>query len=474
MDQRQKIIKQLIKEDMFFSIEKQLLTKHFLNHTLNINVLQSDIKKVKEEFCNKYEYKYESLPCDENEFYQFVSEEIIEIEKDKEPRNCFNEEILRVIKDLNTINQMLEGYEKQLLEQYPEKDRYIKYQYQYLVNKLQLAKDEIYNYMTNSIKEDVLEQISKKKGGIHFFAFQRGILRKPYNFRDNEEQYKISIFDGLAYKFRELPLNEFSMVKELYNNKKEEFYLYLDNYLKQNKIVEKILYLIDTHHLLNKKGIIREAIELYKLNKIDLFCQIIPLQIEGIIYDYCRELDIQPSEIDRVSLDKKVEALVKKDPDFEGYEYFQFNFIELRNLAAHGRVQNEMNYKDTANMLILDLYCLCDYVSNSYTSSINKIRDIFKIFEENRPIAQLTITFDYLAKYRMKDFPDFYNMEKTRGEMMKFAYSEKFYQYLESITISHNKFEDEKHIKGVLVYLKTTSKEHSDRYTELLKRLSKN
>ena len=57
---------------------------------------------------------------------------------------------------------------------------------------------------------------------------------------------------------------------------------------------------------------------------------------------------------------------------------------------------------------------------------------------------------------------------------MQFAYSEKFYHYLESITISHNKFEDEKHIKDVLVYLKTTSNEHSDRYTELLKRLSKN
>ena len=69
--------------------------------------------------------------------------------------------------------------------------------------------------------------------------------------------------------------------------------------------MEKILYLIDTHHLLNTKGIIREAIELYKINKIDLFCQIIPLQIEGIIYDYCRELDIQPSQIDRVSLDKR-------------------------------------------------------------------------------------------------------------------------------------------------------------------------
>ena len=176
------------------------------------------------------------------------------------------------------------------------------------------------------------------------------------------------------------------------------------------------MYLIDTHHLLNTKGIIREAIELYKINKIDLFCQIIPLQIEGIIYDYCRELDIQPSQIDRVSLDKKVEALVKKDPDFEGYEYFQFNFIELRNLAAHGRVHNEVNYKDTANMLVLDLYCLCDYVSISYASSINKMRDIFKIFDENRPIAHLTITFDYLAKYRMKDFPDFYNMEKREAK----------------------------------------------------------
>lgn len=31
--------------------------------------------------------------------------------------------------------------------------------------------------------------------------------------------------------------------------------------------------------------------------------------------------------------------------------------------------------------------------------------------------------------------------------MMQFAYSEKFYHYLESITISHNKFEDENILK---------------------------
>ena len=57
--------------------------------------------------------------------------------------------------------------------------------------------------------------------------------------------------------------------------------------------------------MLNKREMLKQAIEIYKTGNIELFCQIIPLQIEGIIYDYCIELGVSSSLIERTSLDKK-------------------------------------------------------------------------------------------------------------------------------------------------------------------------
>ena len=56
--------------------------------------------------------------------------------------------------------------------------------------------------------------------------------------------------------------------------------------------------------MLNKREMLKQAIEIYKTGNIELFCQIIPLQIEGIIYDYCIELGVSSSLIERTSLDK--------------------------------------------------------------------------------------------------------------------------------------------------------------------------
>ncbi len=64
--------------------------------------------------------------------------------------------------------------------------------------------------------------------------------------------------------------------------------------------------------MLNKREMLKQAIEIYKTGNIELFCQIIPLQIEGIIYDYCIELGVSSSLIERTSLDKKIEEIVKK------------------------------------------------------------------------------------------------------------------------------------------------------------------
>ncbi|MCE0555236.1 hypothetical protein LQK80_36640 [Bacillus thuringiensis] len=116
----------------------------------------------------------------------------------------------------------------------------------------------------------------------------------------------------MNYKFEFITLQERNELKLLHSNNKDEFNERVDRYIITHEIDNKILSLIEENHVLNKRGMLKQAIEIYKEDMMELFCQIIPLQIEGIIYDYCIELGVSSANIERTSLDRKIEEIVKK------------------------------------------------------------------------------------------------------------------------------------------------------------------
>ncbi|MEB9786329.1 hypothetical protein P9488_31590, partial [Bacillus cereus] len=222
-------------------------------------------------------------------------------------------------------------------------------------------------------------------------------------------------------------------------------------------------------------------IEIYKEDMMELFCQIIPLQIEGIIYDYCIELGVSSANIERTSLDRKIEEIVKKDRRFKCHEYFKYDFIELRNTAAHGRLHENVNFKDTANMLILDLMYLCDALNNSNALVVNRMRSLIKRFEENFNNDYVPIdgiVYSFIAKYRDKSLPSIYEKENVIQEIKKYAMSDNFLRYIH-IHIMHPSLvselspEQKQEIKKIIVYL-MRSKEIKERCVNLLKLLADN
>lgn len=115
----------------------------------------------------------------------------------------------------------------------------------------------------------------------------------------------MSVFAGLNYKFNFLGIKEIELKCLYKNNEIEEFNALVDRHIITHEIDNKILSLIEENHVLNKRSMLKQAIGIYKEGRTELFCQIIPLQIEGIIYDYCIELKVSSSSIERTSLDKK-------------------------------------------------------------------------------------------------------------------------------------------------------------------------
>ncbi|WP_176581245.1 hypothetical protein [Bacillus thuringiensis] len=485
MNQRtEQVICKLIDEDLFFSVNKSKLARLFLEKDLGNNVSKLNKEKLSKKICERYGQRYlcelDKL-SNKEEIYIFVAHEIMEILEDKEPWECFNTEVFLVMKDLRKINSMIQEYQSKQKGKYI--DGYEKKKYQYLIEKLDKAKDEICEYMTGKIKFTIHKEVRDWSKTITFSnsgSFNQ-MLPSRYSFRGREEEYEMSVFDGLNYKFQFITLKERNELKHLHITNKDEFRERVDRYISTNEIDSKILSLIEENHVLNKRGVLKEAIEIYKEGRMDLFCQIIPLQIEGIIYDYCIELGVSSSRIERTPLDKKVEEIVKKDKWFKCHEYFKYDFIELRNTAAHGRLHENINFKDTANMLILDLMYLCEVLNNSNALVVNKMRKLIKRFEENINNENASVgvyVYEFIAKYRDKPLPSIYGKENVIKEIFKYAKSDKLLDYIH-IYLKHPSIvealseERKQEIEMVLNYLKK-SKKIEDRCKNLLTFLKAN
>lgn len=157
MEQKiERAIHKLIDNDIFFRVNKNVFARHFLNDVLKIDVFQLSKEEVSKKICEKFRYKLESLPHEE-ELYQFVAHRIMKIKEDKEPYEHFNHEVFLVMEDLRKINSMIQEYQSK--QEDKGIDRYAKKKYEYLVVKLSKAKDGICEYMTGEIKLCVYREV---------------------------------------------------------------------------------------------------------------------------------------------------------------------------------------------------------------------------------------------------------------------------------------------------------------------------
>ncbi|BCC62292.1 MULTISPECIES: hypothetical protein [Bacillus] len=480
MEQKiERAIQKLIDNDIFFRVNKNVLARHFLNDVLEVNVFQLNTEAISNKICEKYDYDLEELPKGKEELFRLVAEEIMGLKADLEPYEVFNSEVLLVMKDLKKINSLIQKYEIQ--QQVKDIDRYEKIKYQYLVEKLNKAKNEVCDYMAENIKSYVYKKIKSKKKQHKDNLFSNifyDITNPPYSFRGNEKEYEITVFAGLDYKFNHMTIKENMVLKSHYIHDKKKFHDLVDKYINSNDFCNDILSIIEGNHILNKRGMIKKAIEIYGEERMELFCQIIPLQIEGIIYDYCIELGISPSKIDRVPFDKKLEEIVAVDKNFKCHEYFMYDFIELRNTAAHGRLHNDVNYKDTANMLILDLLYLCEFVNSSNATPVNRMRNLVnEIEQENTLYGEWDAEFkvlEFINEYRKEPLPTFYDSNEGIQKIVKYAHSADFIKYIHLLAmypayLSQKQIDD---IRKILIYFKKTTK-FKEECTDLLKELSK-
>ncbi|HFJ9459141.1 TPA: hypothetical protein ACGW7F_004459 [Bacillus cereus] len=461
------IINDFIEEGDFFRLRGGVLARHFLNAYFSINIYDMNFKDIQKKCSEHFDCEIYEFPCEENTFYNYIFNNIMKIKR--EPLEEFNDESIKIIKDLKEIEELKNEYNRRKEN---TSDRYVRSQYIHLIQQLEEAKIEIHNFMIYEFKNYIYNKV-KKTNRIEQIVSYKNIFA-PYSFRSQRYRYNISIFSELGPKFFDLEVMVMREVEKWYHTDENKFREFVDYYVKKHKVRENILECISEHHALNARGsILSQAISLYDKQNFELFSQVIPLQIEGIIYDYCIELKINAEKIERLPLDKKIDEILKKDNGFYAQEYFKFKFIELRNMAAHGRISQINDYCYLAQMLLLDLNYICNFISKSETLIINKAKKLIEDFRDAVDTNEKNgIVFKYYANYSSEEIPNFYGFNDILENMYSYTMENAFMEYIDSELINRNMNEKrKKSIETVLKYLKNNGIQ-AENCTRLFKKLN--
>ena len=236
-------------------------------------------------------------------------------------------------------------------------------------------KEVIQKVALQSSKED------KKYSGLTFLFYKDciDILKNDID-KEYELFYKIKLYtiyeiirkdchccDEVNNSISKLP--EIYKMHSLKNSDKEKYRECVDKLIKEYNLVNYVEKLIaESVCLRRRKKILQQVIRLFLDNQYEIFNNIIPIQVEGMFYDYLRDTTIF-SRFSKINiyedavLKEKIRVLSSSNDNMyaEATEYFMFYYNNIiRNKVAHGRYySNESDYEDEifAKELFLDL-CL--------------------------------------------------------------------------------------------------------------------
>ncbi|MCX5984638.1 MAG: hypothetical protein NTY89_23195 [Nostocales cyanobacterium LacPavin_0920_SED1_MAG_38_18] len=401
----------------------------------------------------------EPIPEKEKDFFAYICCQYIGFHK--EPRICLLKLYQNASEDLFEIEEKIIRYQasikkieeensrekdnkensrkKDNKKKSQKKDNKTSYEVQIWKHYLNLnieAKNEIIKFIsTEQIKSCALEKAS----GIEWLKPILNLYREEYtySYRHQPSRYDADNLSHIANKFLYFNRSDMSKLEKLYKNNPLEFYEYTQKYIAENKIIQKIKqYCYDNHFLNLRLDLIELALDSYDTNKV-LFINLIPLQIEGIFYDYCIGLGIPEESLEQATIGAKLEKIIAINPNLYDFEYFKFIFPQTRNRVAHGKLFTTEESNQISCLLLLDLYDVCGRIT-SEDIPVNLMVDILKKIKHGETSNENLLKLEYGYKKNL-DIPDFYNLAEVKQLAKEKCNKNSFFQYLDdTITKSNN------------------------------------
>ncbi|HFU6606449.1 hypothetical protein PDJ82_20405 [Bacillus cereus group sp. TH43LC] len=162
-----------------------------------------------------------------------------------------------------------------------------------------------------------------------------------------------------------------------------DYLSFLKEYIEEEDIPKYILESTKGNHAISHRfPILKDAIQYFNRGEYLAFNNIVVIQIEGVFYDYCKELGLLPNDVKSFTLGTKLHQLVESI-EFNPFPYFKFQFEFIRNRTAHGFLVGNDKAELLANETLLDLlYLVYDLKTNKNLPYIKPIEFLKRYNDE--------------------------------------------------------------------------------------------
>ena len=382
-------------------------------------------------FIKKIKWNNDEIPSNEIDFHKFICTKILRFKSlpREEFINIFNE----CQSDLEEINQVKSKYEADLKELNKNKEiegkKYKKDLLIYYINKLEQAESGITSYIRKGLMETSFNNSVGQKKSIWSLVDYR------YEYRNSRIFYAVENLNEISNKIQFVNLPRFFELLQIYKKDSKKFYSILKRNHPAKEFIQKIKKRINQNHILNKrKSILTELLKSYENRKYELFLNICPQQIEGLLYDLAIEAGIKPESLKTSSVSDKAQLLKDKTEFFHdiNYEYYRFVFPVIRNRIAHGLGISE-NLPDNSYSLLLDLNQITKLICSQKLKT-NKARILLEKAVEKKDLHSLI----FYAEFLDIEIDNFYPIAKDKEEIRKLIIKEFKLKNLKPIIHANN------------------------------------
>ncbi|ATW25619.1 hypothetical protein DCMF_13380 [Candidatus Formimonas warabiya] len=405
----------LSKLDYIFEYDKVGIAKQFIKDTMELDPEIQPFEDIKKNVCYIVSHMRIEFPDNEAEFYNTVFNRLLFLEG--LPRNEYeilNNKVQGLYQKINNIKAQIQAKETQINTKEHENERLfeaLERKINKLRNKCQSFKNELQQKETIAV--EIFPKLDyegrkcrhyKQLLDVELIEIQSIDLKKKalsicsrIASDDNNYKYYISSLEdseavflpdcdySISVKFAK-EMNEFigkfdkftfdeeafkkasaeypyhsNIIETLRNNSIVAYKDFLARYIQEKNICDYIIKNVKNNHVINKRlDVLKGALENYISKQYLSFVNVAAIQIEGIFYDYCFEMDIQPKKLNSFTINTKLDRLHDKQV-FNAYEYFAFDFPLIRNKVAHGLLTNGediIEIEKIAHETLLDLQYL--------------------------------------------------------------------------------------------------------------------
>lgn len=364
----------------------KILAREFLNYFIEDDCLLISFQELKDKYIERFETEkstYYNVPKEENEFYREICKTYFNLV----PNDSSNleQKVKMIVEDLETIENDKANYIKQLEDlkkkEFEEGKNYKEKLIIHFINKQKEAEEQILSY----IKKKLSTETNKNK--YQLFSSLQLFPDYTYHYNFASHKYKLEYLSEISNKLRNVRLSRYFELEKIYRIDKQKFLeeLKLDFNLEQT--IDSIKESVNQNKRLSqRKELLDDILDLIKSGKTQLFCNVVPQQVEGILYDYCIEFGIDENSLKNSTLGDKINLLTEGGNTEIDFEYFAFIFPLIRNRVAHGKLI-EQNLDLNSWLLLLDLKYVCELLlspnlqCNKDINFINNLNDSSNIIE---------------------------------------------------------------------------------------------